>query len=184
MKSVIARNVSIKTEILDQFLSKAKRASALKGEIIFAPGKVCSKLFFIENGMFRAYRLTDGNDYTHHFLAEGWFATDFQSYLNNQPGELYLQSVTDTVYYEFQKADVEDLYEEHHQLEKLGRIIAEKAYLKTVERLIDFQTNDLKSRYNNLIKTNPQLFNQIPQKYIASYLGVAEQSLSRVKADK
>jgi DNA-directed RNA polymerase specialized sigma subunit len=63
----------------------------------------------------------------------------------------------------------------------LGRIIAEKAFLTTVEKLADLQLLDLKDKYNALMKRNSTLFQRVSQKYIASYLGVSEQSLSGIK---
>ncbi len=115
----------------------------------------------------RAYRLVDGQEYTHYFYTEKWFTTDYQSYLNGQQSDSYIQALTDVNCYEF---------------ERLGRLITESAYLKIVERLIDFQTNDLRERYQRLIQNHSQLLLQVPQKMIASYLGVAEQSLSRIKS--
>jgi len=63
----------------------------------------------------------------------------------------------------------------------LGRIIAEKAFLTTVEKLADLQLLDLKDKYNALMKRNSTLFQRVSQKYIASYLGGSEQNLSRIK---
>lgn len=130
----------------------------------------------------RAFRLTGGTEYTHHFFVKNWFATDYQSYLTGQPSALYMESLTEVSYYEFDKKNVLDFFTMHPSFEKLGRIIAEQAYLMMVERLVDFQTHNLKDRYLRLINEYPQLFQQVPQKYIASYLGVAEQSLSRIKS--
>jgi len=129
----------------------------------------------------RGYKNIDSKDYTHHFYFPNWFATDFESFLTEEPSQICIQTLTETVYYEFNKNDLLNLYKDHHQLEELGRIIAEKAYLTTVEKLSDMQTLDLKQRYESLIKKNPKLFQKVPQKHIASYLGVSEQSLSRIK---
>ncbi len=76
---------------------------------------------------------------------------------------------------------MQEFFKQYHEFEKLGRVMAELAYLKMAERLVSFQTKSLKLRYEELISGNPQLFHQVPQKYIASYLGVTEQSLSRDK---
>ena len=74
-----------------------------------------------------------------------------------------------------------NLYYKSHQLEALGRIIAEKAYLATVEKLANMQLYNLAEKYQLLMKTSPSIIQRVPQKYIASYLGVSEQSLSRIK---
>jgi len=181
MKEIIQSHINVSDEVYLLFLQAATKKKVSKNQILFHPEKVNNKCLFIEKGILRAYKIIDGKDYTHHFYFSNWFATDFKSYLTNEQSELYIETLTDVVYHEFNKKDLLLLYSEHHTLEKLGRIIAEKAYLFTVEKLANMQTLDLTERYQNLVKKNPELFQSVPQKYIASYLGVSEQSLSRIK---
>ncbi len=152
-----------------------------KKEILFRPEKPANKILFIKNGLLRGYKILDGKDHTHHFYFSDWFATDYASFLNETPGQIYIESLEDTEYYEFQKKDLIKLYSQSHQLATLGRIIAEQAYLTTVDKLANMQLLDLNEKYRNLMKKNPKLIQRVPQKYIASYLGVSEQSLSRIK---
>ncbi|MFC4632950.1 Crp/Fnr family transcriptional regulator [Dokdonia ponticola] len=181
MKEIIQSHTHVSDEVYQLFLDTAIKKEVPKNQILFYPEKVNHKYLFIEEGLLRGYRIIDGKEYTHHFYVSNWFATDFKSYLTNKPSEIYIETLTDAVYYEFDKKDLLRLYSEHHALEKLGRIIAEKAYLFTVEKLTNMQTLDLKERYQNLVEQNPALFQSVPQKYIASYIGVSEQSLSRIK---
>ena len=126
--------------------------------------------------------IVNGKDFTHHFFTPGWFATDYESFLTNHESSLFISSLTKVVLYEIDKDILNNLYQKEQQFEKLGRIIAEKAYLFTVEKMSSLQTLDLKDRYKRLVDKMPELFQSVPQKYIASYLGVSEQSLSRIKA--
>lgn len=182
MQKTILTLLNSSSEDYRLFESAATLKEMPKNSIISYPRKVNRKMFFIDQGLMRGYRLVNGQEYTHYFYTENWFATDYQSYLTEQESDLYIQALTDVTYYEFDKSSLIDLFQKYHEFEKLGRIIAEKAYLKMVERLVDFQTNDLRARYHKLIQSHPQLFLQVPQKMIASYLGVAEQSLSRIKS--
>lgn len=181
MKEIILSHITISNEDYALFFNAAKRKESAKNKLLFRPDNTTKKIVFIEEGLLRGYKNLDGKDFTHHFYFSNWFATDFKSFLTEQPSDLYIETLTETVYYEFQKKDLLQLYKSHHQFEKLGRIIAEQAYLSTVEKLADIQTLDLKERYQSLVTKNPALFQQVPQKYIASYLGVSEQSLSRIK---
>ncbi|WP_296700923.1 Crp/Fnr family transcriptional regulator [Algoriphagus sp.] len=181
MKEVLQSHISLSESLYQVFLDASKKLEAKKGEILFFPQQGNKRILFIEKGLLRGYKIIDGKDYTHHFYTENWFATDFESFLTNQSGQLYIEAMTDVSYYEFQKETLLQLYRSHHELERLGRIIAEKAFLATVQKLTDIQTLDLKSRYQQLILKNQELFLKVPQKYIASYLGVSEQSLSRIK---
>ena len=152
-----------------------------KRKILFQPPGPSRKIIFIQSGLLRGYKLVEGKDYTHHFFTPNWFATDFESFLTNNSSTLFIESLTHVHYLEIDKQLLYGLYEQHHHMEKLGRKIAEIAYLYTVNKMSNLQLLDLKDRYHNLIRKSPSLFQDVPQKYIASYLGVSEQSLSRIK---
>ena len=181
MKEILQSYINIPEDVYQIFLKSATKKEVGKNVILFRPHKINRKCLFIESGMLRGYKIVEGKDYTHHFFNPSWFATDFESFLSNNPSTLYIETLTKVTYFEFDKETLNNLYNKHHQLEKLGRIVAERAYLSTVEKFSEMQTLDLKSRYQNLIKKNPKLFQDVPQKHIATYLGVSEQSLSRIK---
>lgn len=181
MKETIQSHLNISDESFELLMSIATEKTAGKNQILFAPDKPTSKILFLIKGILRGYKLMDGKDYTHHFYEANWFATDFHSFLTGQPSQIYIKTVEDVTYLEFQKKDLLNLYRTSHQLEGLGRMIAEKAYLATVEKLANMQLHNLAEKYALLMQTNPGLIQRVPQKYIASYLGVSEQSLSRIK---
>lgn len=183
MKEMLNSIICLTEENFQLFSNASKKKKAAKGELLFTPQNICRKILFIENGLLRGFKISEGKDFTHHFFSENWFATDFESFLTGKSGSLFVEALTPITYYEFQKDGLEQLYELHPQFQKLGRIIAEKAFLSTVEKLNDIQTLDLKGRYQGLVAKNKELFQKVPQKYIASYLGVSEQSLSRIKKD-
>lgn len=166
---------------IKNLLANSKKKTSSKNTLLFQPPSTARKIFFLESGLIRGYKLISGKDFSHHFFTPGWFVTDYESYLSNKPGSLFIETLTEVEYYEFDRERLYNLFEQYHAFEKLGRIIAEKAYLMTVQKLSDLQTMDLKTRYQSLIQRNPQLFLDIPQKHIATYLGVSEQSLSRIK---
>ena len=181
MQETFPSDVKLLEDTYQLLQSFSKKKEVGKNKILFQPPTPTRKMLFIESGLLRGYKIVEGKDYTHHFFTPNWFATDFESFLTNRPSSLFIESLTQIKYLEIDKEVLFRLYENHHQLEKLGRIIAEKAYLVTVKKMSDLQMLNLKERYKSLIKRNPQLFMDVPQKYIASYLGVSEQSLSRIK---
>jgi hypothetical protein len=183
MKAVLNEKLDINEELFQILLEKGVQKTGKRGNLLFKPDRIFDKMLFIESGILRGFRLDEGSEYTHHFFTPNWFAADYKSYLTGESGQLYIEAITDVSYYVFSKSAVDSLFRQHQEFEKLGRIIAENAYLHMVERLVDFQTNDLKERYLNLMENNNGLINEVPQKYSASYLGVAEQSLSRIKME-
>jgi len=181
MNEIIKSLLTFSDESFRLLMDIAIEKEVEKNQILFYPNKPTKKILFINKGLLRGYKILDGKDYTHHFYSENWFATDFLSFLNEKPSEVFIESIERTNYYEFKKEDLLNLYNKSHQIERLGRIMAEKAYIATVEKMADLQLLNLNERYNTLIKRNPSLFQKVPQKHIASYLGVSEQSLSRIK---
>ena len=174
----------IPSEQAEIFLSKGVLKHLPKGELIFRAGAVCHQLLFLEKGYIRGFRLIDGKDITHHFYAENWFVTDYESFLRGKPGNLYLKTLTEVSYYEYDKNDLDQLYSHHPTLANVGRMIAERTFLVMVDRMVDLQTNHLYERVSKLLRQHPKLFQLAPQKHIASYLGATEQSLSRIQSQR
>lgn len=181
MKSFLGNQLNLNEEEIDLVLAQTQLKEFQGGESLLEAGNRVDKLFFIESGFVRGYQLVDGADITHHFFTEQWFATDFEGFLTEEPGRLKLEAMIDTKVREISRSTLFELIEQNGHLERWRSILAEFAYVQMVKRLRDFQTKDLKARYLELIETNSRLFQQVPQKHIASYLGVAPQSLSRIK---
>lgn len=181
MRSFLSAYIDFSNHEYELLISKAKLIEVNKNEQLLFANKAAEKIFFIKSGILRSYRIIEGVDITHHFFLENGFATDYESFLTRKHGDVYLETITDAVLYEFNRSTLFSFFEDFSKFEKIRTVIAENAYLKMVERLKDFQTKDLKERYLNLIDKNSKLFNLVSQKHIASYLGVAPQSLSRIK---
>ena len=181
MREVLSQHVNLTDSEYEALCSKARLKRFKKKQTLLHAGQTTSKLFFVKNGLIRGYRIVDGVDVTHHFFVNNWWATDYESFLTGKKGDLFLEALSEVEAYQFSKSDVDALYAKYHSIEKIGRKMAEYAYQAMVERLRNFQTVDLKGRYEALVDKNPKLFEDVPQKYIASYLGVTPPSLSRIK---
>lgn len=181
MRDFLKQHIDSTNEAYEAFMALSSLKIHGKNEFLLEAGQSVKTLFFIKKGIVRGYRLINGSDVTHHFFVENWFATDYAAYLTGETGELFLEALTETECYAFSKQELLDFYKRHPEFEKLRYIQAEDAYLQMAKRYKEFQTKDLKERYLQLITKNPELFAKVPQKYIASYLGVRPQSLSRIK---
>lgn len=181
MKEILQSYLDFSEESYQLLMDIAREKKVKRNEILFHANKTTSRILLLKEGLLRGYKIIDGKDYTHHFYFENWFATDFESFLTGKPSQIFIEAIDNAVFYEFSKKDFLSLYKKSHQIEVLGRIIAEKAFLATVEKLADMQLLSLTEKYEMLIQRTPSLFLRVPQKHIASYLGVSEQSLSRIK---
>jgi CRP-like cAMP-binding protein len=182
MRDFLQQYITLNEDEYLSFISIARQQLIKKGTVFFEPGKNFDRLYFIEEGLTRCYRIKNGEDITYTFFLQQEYCVDFYSYLNDCPSELFFEALTDTKVYEFLKADVAKGMEAFPKIEKLGRLMAERAYNTVAERLKEMQVDSLEVRYTKLFNRNPALFQKIQQRHIATYLGVKPESLSRIKS--
>ena len=173
---------SISEEAITEIEASGIRKSVKASAIFFSASGPFSKLLFLEKGLVRSYRVIDGKDITFYFFTAGEFAVDYESFLKESGISLFFDALVVCDYLEFSKPTIEALYDLFPVFERVGRIMAEQAYLSATSRVKELQAESLQDRYLKLLARNPELFQQIPQYHIASYLGVKPQSLSRVRA--
>jgi CRP/FNR family transcriptional regulator, anaerobic regulatory protein len=183
MKEILSRYGVFTEEEELAFRAIAVEKQFKAKHILFDGMQVFNKLYYIKSGIIRSYRLIDGEDYTYFFFSDNDFAVDYQSYLTDTVSPLFFETLTETAVFVFNKKDIYKLYEQYPKFERIGRLMAEYAYLSAADRLKQHQTDDLKTRYLKLVSKSPDLFQAVPQHYIASYLGVKPQSLSRIRAE-
>lgn len=182
MREFLQQHIRLTEEEFADFFANTRQRLFKKGTILFEPPSVFDRLYFIDDGLIRCFRSKNGEDITYHFYLKHDFCVDFYSYLNNSPSELFFETLTDTTVYEIPKTVLVTAMETFPQLEKLGRLMAEKAYNSVAERLREMQLDTLEERYTKLFNRNPKLFQDIQQRHIATYLGVKPESLSRIKS--
>lgn len=182
MLDFIRKYVDLSDESYARFIANAKLLNFKAGEIFYEPGQPFFKMYFINEGIVRCYRLINGEEMTYHFYFKDEFCVDFYSYLTGEPCTFYYQALTDTDVYELSKEDLQFAMNTIPAIDRLGRFMAEQAYKSISERLRDMQVDSLETRYLKLLNRAPNLFHLIQQRYIATYLGVKPESFSRMKA--
>ncbi len=183
MEELLSKIGNFSKEEIDALNSVAKAMSLPKNTVFFKGESVFNRLYFLQGGIVRSYRLIDGKDFTYYFFFQNEFVVDFESFLTDEKSPFFFETLEDSTAFCFEKKDIYKLYNLYPKFEKIGRVMAENAYLSAAKRLKQYQTDSLKSRYLQLLEKSPSLLQKVPQHYIASYLGVNPQSLSRVKAE-
>jgi CRP/FNR family transcriptional regulator, anaerobic regulatory protein len=152
-----------------------------KKEFLLQEGRICNSIFFINSGCTRVFYNVDGVENTVQFFFSGGWYTDFQSFLTGKPTVENMQALESCEIVQFKKEDLYKLYNTHPVFDRVGRILAENAFL-SISRLNQMMKNqEPEERYLNLLKQRPELVDKIPQHYIASYLGIKPESLSRIR---
>ncbi|KMQ66501.1 CarD family transcriptional regulator [Chryseobacterium angstadtii] len=155
-----------------------------KKDILLAPGEQENLLSFLSKGMLRFFIPTEedkDNDITYDFMFEKKFFSADESFLTRTPSLYGIEALSDIILYQFTYDDLQDIYKKTGTADRIGRIAHERLFLERSHRLYTFLRFSAKERYENLLKENPTLIQEIPQKYIASYLGITPQALSRIR---
>ncbi len=153
-----------------------------KNDIIQEIGSTCRTLYIVKSGCARIFYWKDGNDITEHFSFPQELIVRAESLFTGKPTSKGIQAITDTELYAIDSLALFKLYDQHHDIERLFRILFEQEYVNTIKRIESLQFHTAKERYLELLKST-QYVQHIPLKYIASYLGITQVSLSRIRAD-
>lgn len=154
-----------------------------KGHLLLRADKVETNIYFIKKGIVRAYSRTPQNEITFWFGSEGDAVISMKSYVENKKGYEDIELLEDCELYEIRTKKLQDLYTEDIEIANWGRKFAERELVKTEERLISRQFRTASERYHELLKHNPDLIKRVQLGIIASYLGITQVSLSRIRAE-
>lgn len=180
-------------KIIDQFgqLSEKSKISLKaiikevtfpKGHILIKAEKIERNIYFIKKGMVRAYSDKVNGQVTFWFGKEGDMVVSMRSYVANEQGYENIELLEDCELYELKTSDLQALFEIDIYVANWGRKLIEKELLKTEERLISMQFKTAMERYDELTQAYPHLLRRVQLGYIASYLGISQVSLSRIRA--
>jgi CRP-like cAMP-binding protein len=152
-----------------------------KSEIIFTEGNVSDEIYFVTKGCVRLFYNVDGTDKTAFFYSEGQFICAGESYTYNIPASENYQAVEQTEIFVFTKSKIDVLLKKVPKFEIIARIATENELITCQKVIASFVTKSAEERYIDLLNTQGELFQRVPQQYIASFLGVSPETLSRIK---
>lgn len=154
-----------------------------KKEHLLRPGEVCSFFYFVNSGGIRLYTTNDeGHELTRYFAFEGKFGTALTSFIEQKPSFEYIQCLEKTELLLISRKEFYYLVETVPQMNELYRNILEMAYITSQKRIYGLQGENALERLRWLIGYQPDIFQRVSGKVIASYLGVSSYTLSRLRA--
>ncbi|MBK0404192.1 Crp/Fnr family transcriptional regulator [Adhaeribacter sp. BT258] len=154
-----------------------------KGHLLFKAGKTDRNLYFIEKGIARAFCFQNEKEVTFWFGSEGDAVLSFNSYIAGKPGYENIELLEASVLYKIEHAVLQQFFATDIALANWGRKMAERELVKTEERFISRQFKTASERYHELITRNPQLLQRVQLGHIASFLGVTQVTLSRIRSE-
>ena len=186
MKSILENinsHVSLTEEECDFFLSKTSTKKIKAKTVLLSAGEIANCTYFVNSGIIRSFNINDNIiEHVLHFACEGWWIGDMYSYISEKPGNLFIEVIEDAEVVIITKENHQILYEEIPKLERFFRILAENSLVAHQERLIDNLSLTAEERFEKFCSKYPTLIQKVPQKQIASYIGVTPEFFSKMKA--
>jgi CRP-like cAMP-binding protein len=147
-------------------------------------GKTCQTVYFINKGSARIYYTKDGIDITENFFFENSIIARVESLLTGNPSRKAIQVLEDAEIVSIKANELFKLYDTFPEIERLFRKIFEAAYVDTINRIEGIQFHSAEARYNALLQQAPDVLKRVPLKHVASYLGITQVSLSRIRGQR
>lgn len=181
IREYISQLVELEEEEWNLFASKLRKESIPKNTCLLHIGEIEKYLSFVQEGIVRMYIPQDENDLTFGFVFENEFVTAYDSLISQRPSQYQVETLTDSILWKISFDDLQEVYAQTKSGNIIGRRMAETRYLIKSKRELDLLSKSAEQRYIELFTSRPELFKLIPLKYIASYIGVTPQGLSRIR---
>ncbi|QEC45951.1 CRP-like cAMP-binding protein [Pseudobacter ginsenosidimutans] len=185
LKNVLHKIQSVyplSADAMHLFISHLEQVNLPKGHQLFKEGRTGSQLYLIERGIARAFSVRDNKELTFWFGLEGDVAMSYYSYIANKPGYETVELLEDSVLYSISLDNLQELFTTNIEIANWGRKLAEFELVRTEQTFMTQQSLPAAVRYQLLLEQNPQLIRRVQLGYIASYLGVTQVTLSRIRA--
>lgn len=153
----------------------------LKGEILVEEGKICRSIYFIDKGLIRSFKDKDGKEINLDFSLEGSFVTHLKSLRKEIPADYGLQAIEPAWIWEFPKAELLDCYSRSREIESFGRQLLEQLLMQQQDHTLLFKALTPAERYQYIADHHPALFQRVSLTQLSSYLGIARETVSRIR---
>lgn len=174
----------IENEIVEKITEKFCDFTLKKNTVLIDKDQISTKTYFLEKGYMRSYILNeDAEEVTTNIYSAPCFVNDFLSFFTNQPAKEIYQTLTDCLFWETGLENVQANFHSIPEFREFSRLLFVINHSKLNDRLIELVSRKGETRYLNLLKQQPHIFQNIPLKIIASYLGMTDSTLSRIRKE-
>ena len=181
----IKNSISLSIQAEEYLYTISKERNFLKGETLIREGQTVKKTYFVTDGCLRSY-CTDknGKEHTLQFAIKDWWISDFIAIYNNELATLTVECITDCKVIEFNAKELEEIYTKFPEFEAFQRRNLERHVVSSHKRILNQMQLTAPERYELFLNQYPDIEQYIPNYHIASYLGITQQSLSRIRVER
>lgn len=180
LKTFIGKYVNLSDVELEDITSKFKSKTVKKNSYLLKKGDTCKDIVFVNTGCLRLFYLKDNIEISVWFAFEQSSAIEIYSFISESPSNYFLQAIEDSEVLYLSKTELNKLYQRYPKMQEMMRNFWEDVILNLINRFTALQTDSAEKRYLDLL-SKPAYLETIPQKYLASFLGVTPTSLSRIR---
>jgi CRP-like cAMP-binding protein len=181
----IKSSITLSSKAEEYVVSIAKEKSISKGHILIREGQVVKNTYFVKDGCLRAYCIDkNGKEHTLQFAIKNWWISDFIAIYNNELSTLTIESITDSKIIEFNAKKLDEIYSIFPEFEAFQRKNLERHVVSLHKRILNQLQLTAPERYDLFLNQYPDIEQYTPNYHIASYLGITQQSLSRIRVGK
>ena len=175
----------LSTEAEDYVFSISKERKFQKGEVLIRQGQVVKNTYFVTDGCLRSYCLDkNGKEHTLQFAIKDWWISDFIAIYNNEFATLSVECIKDSSVIEFNANDLDEIHSLFPEFEAFQRKNLERHVVSLHKRILNQLQLTAAEQYDLFLELYPDIEQYTPNYHIASYLGITQQSLSRIRAEK
>ena len=179
---LFTKTMGMDQQEFDYFCQHFREIVIKKKDFYLKEGSITKAKAYVKKGCGRSFIIDkNGKEHITNFLFEDWWLGDFESYYSGNPGKSNQQAIEDLEVFEITKEDFIKMENEIPKLKKWYEIKKEKHSFALINQLYEVKTSTCEERYLHLVTKHPQVFQRVPLQYIASYLGIEPQSLSRMR---
>ena len=181
----ITQHLLLEQDEIDHFISLLNAKKVLKKKFLLHVGKQCTSINYVHSGILRSYcHDKDLHERVIMFAAQDWWITDIHGFATGKPAIVNIQAIEDSVIFELQKDDLDKLYINIPKFERVFRILMQNSYIREQLRTTQNLTLTSEERYINFVAKYPHVYQRVPLKQIASYLGITPEFLSVIRKNK
>jgi CRP-like cAMP-binding protein len=180
LKRFIATYATLDNEELDNVASRFKRKTVKKNDYLLKEGQACKDIIFVQEGCLRLYNISNEIDTSVWFSFEHTSAIEIASFISGEPSSYFIQAIKDSEILFLPKTELNKLYDTHPKMQEMMKNFLEDVVLNLINRFTSLQRDSAEKRYLDLLD-KPEYLQKIPQKYLASFIGVTSTSLSRIR---
>ncbi len=182
LHTFVNRFIKTDDELFNTILGNFEYYNTARKELLLEAGKVADKVFFLPEGFVRFFHIKEnGIEVTSDFYFAPGFITSFTSLIEQKPSIVNIQAMVKMDILFIKYKNLIALYDQEHKIERLGRLLAEQVFISSEKHLFSFLNDLPQERYEWLIREYPEYIKNIPLHYLASYLGITPESLSRIR---